>query len=779
MLFREPESFSPPGFSPAAFVVAFSAASSAMTAWRCRKDEVEQQRQRLRSAMASSKSYFEWSIAATKLDALNGTNQEARWRKETMLYDRRLLEDKLAHLRAVRSSGSSILEQMFSIRADLLRNLGNITNSALHDHFPVVPEPIRDYIDELKDQLQEITCSPEIPLEDRVAFLKETRHAFGRTALILSGGGPLGPFHLGVVKALVEHRLLPRVIAGTSIGAVVAAIAATRDDVSLTAFLESLSQMDLLFFCQDQVSTGFSNAFSTTKERQSPLLKRNPTRVLRRLLGDITFLQAYALTGRVLNISVSTLGSADPPRLLNYLTAPDVLIWSAVTAAAGFAQIGRHRQSVKGATLFARDTEGRIIRFPTQERVTSSTLLSDGKACARYEYDTGNSGRDIFGRGSSKESGDPSKGPVAWQSLHLVVPADDIPLRGLSETFSVNHTVVSQTDPQLVPLLSIKKQLGTMGQLLEAEIKHRCMQALEILPGRGRVRWLRRMAQPWEGDVTIVPPNVVLQVQRSLTGSTQGDALDAVRAGELATWRKLSGIQCNCGIEVALDGCIQQACAWKRRYNTSDSSPLKGLHADACGKGKSIEGVVEDGSGKPIISSRRWNLLQSKQTSVHDENEDDVGSGPQVMGEESSVIRSRSCGNLSPVVIDDGKSNMDFISDGAIFSPRESALLIPYGRMRSENRTGGQISTLTSFDLPVLKDARKTCAKKASNRTNQSSAYPLEESLLDCIDISANPFHNKEIRDDFDTRCPDTISEQESHKDATTVFRRSLDCIAP
>jgi hypothetical protein len=29
---------------------------------------------------------------------------------------------------------------------------------------------------------------------------RETRHAFGRTALVLSGGGSFGAFHLGVVK---------------------------------------------------------------------------------------------------------------------------------------------------------------------------------------------------------------------------------------------------------------------------------------------------------------------------------------------------------------------------------------------------------------------------------------------------------------------------------------------------------------------------------------------------------------------------------------------------
>jgi hypothetical protein len=43
------------------------------------RDECVQQRRRLLVRMAASKSYFEWSIAATKLDALDGTSQQQRW----------------------------------------------------------------------------------------------------------------------------------------------------------------------------------------------------------------------------------------------------------------------------------------------------------------------------------------------------------------------------------------------------------------------------------------------------------------------------------------------------------------------------------------------------------------------------------------------------------------------------------------------------------------------------------------------------------------------------
>jgi hypothetical protein len=94
------------------------------------RDEGFQQRKRLKRALEQASSYEEWSVAATKLDQLEGISPEekkARWKRETKLYDRKLLEERLRHLRQVRAGGR-ISEMMFAVRADLLRNLGNMTN---------------------------------------------------------------------------------------------------------------------------------------------------------------------------------------------------------------------------------------------------------------------------------------------------------------------------------------------------------------------------------------------------------------------------------------------------------------------------------------------------------------------------------------------------------------------------------------------------------------------------------------------------------------------------
>lgn len=47
-------------------------------------------------------------------------------------------------------------------------------------------------------------------------------------------------------------------------------------------------------------------------------------------IGDITFQEAFDKTGRILNITVTAQTKNSQDRLLNYLTAPNVVVWSAV-----------------------------------------------------------------------------------------------------------------------------------------------------------------------------------------------------------------------------------------------------------------------------------------------------------------------------------------------------------------------------------------------------------------------------------------------------------------
>ena len=82
------------------------------------------------SHVQEAKRFEAWQAAARELNTLNGLSQaslNARWSRETRLYDRKLLAQRLEHLRAVRSQGN-IQRMLFAMRQDLLRNLGNMTN---------------------------------------------------------------------------------------------------------------------------------------------------------------------------------------------------------------------------------------------------------------------------------------------------------------------------------------------------------------------------------------------------------------------------------------------------------------------------------------------------------------------------------------------------------------------------------------------------------------------------------------------------------------------------
>ena len=78
---------------------------------------------------------------------------------------------------------------------------------------------------------------------------------------------------------------------------------------------------------------------------------------IRQNIGDITFQEAYNRTRRILNITVSSSTKYEMPRLLNYLTAPNVLIWSAVAASCAIPLV------YKSAPLMARDKLGNIVQW--------------------------------------------------------------------------------------------------------------------------------------------------------------------------------------------------------------------------------------------------------------------------------------------------------------------------------------------------------------------------------------------------------------------------------
>ena len=88
---------------------------------------------------------------------------------------------------------------------------------------------IEKYIDEVIKCIKIIYhADPNLmSIESKLEFFAETRHAYGKTALMLSGGAGFGKFHFGLIKALWERDMIPRIICGSSIGSCIATVIAT------------------------------------------------------------------------------------------------------------------------------------------------------------------------------------------------------------------------------------------------------------------------------------------------------------------------------------------------------------------------------------------------------------------------------------------------------------------------------------------------------------------------------------------------------------------------
>ena len=74
-------------------------------------------------------------------------------------------------------------------------------------------------------------------------------------------------------------------------------------------------------------------------------------------IGDITFQEAFDKTGFILNITVTAYNKNGQDRILNYLTAPDVVIWSAVGCSCGVPHV------YGPSDLYSKDQNGNIVKF--------------------------------------------------------------------------------------------------------------------------------------------------------------------------------------------------------------------------------------------------------------------------------------------------------------------------------------------------------------------------------------------------------------------------------
>lgn len=168
--------------------------------------------------------------------------------------------------------------------------------------------------------------------------------------------------------------------------------------------------------------------------------------------------------------------------------------------------------------------------------------------------------------------------PVPWNDLHrqyIDGSVDgDLPMTRLSEIFNVNHFIVSQVNPHVVPFLPKDEGpnddtgpeakpspgwLHTMTHLAKEEVLHRMtvLSDLGVFP-TSLTKLASIMNQKYFGDITIYPEIHYSDIRLALTNPTTDFMLQSCTNGERATWPKLGRIRNHVAIELALDSAVQK-----------------------------------------------------------------------------------------------------------------------------------------------------------------------------------------------------------------------------
>jgi len=455
-----------------------------------------------------------WREAAKTLDNLTGKDE---WKKKDKSehYDYELLRRRYISMKQLRES-DDIPALVHHLRSGLVRGLGGSLNPSLYTFsLTGTKNLIEVYQDEVCKSLMHISRSGKFDMDSKMKFFSESRYTFGKTALLLSGGGGLGMYHLGVIKALYDQNLLPRIIAGASAGSIVASLICTTGLDNMHKVFEPGFMKYGPFEGREKgsVMRKIKRFFKTGVLMDIRILKH----FVRENIGEVTFMDAYEKTGFILNVTVSEYNQHSDYRLLNYLTAPHVLIWSAVLASCAIPYV------FEPVELMCKDHKGQTVPYHL-----AGLKFIDGSIKA------------------------------------------DLPMQRLSELFNVNAFIVSQTNPWVIPLLSSDDGGGTWGDSMQfkifkvikrlalMEFKHRVAQMNTV----GWMNWLTRgleiFTQEYRGHVTIWPVPSLRDFKNILTNPSEDDIQRCITVSNRRTFPKMNLLKSILGIEKTLDLCYSQ-----------------------------------------------------------------------------------------------------------------------------------------------------------------------------------------------------------------------------
>ena len=461
---------------------------------------------KLESAMEEATSYEEWKQAAIEHDEASGAT---RWKvmDQSRRFDYINIRLRLDHLRNLRARHDD-RGLLFALNEGIHGNMGGMGASELYGKAKFgTKKLIEDYVEEIALALEHL-ASPDvdcISFAEKFDFFQRASHCFGRSAFMMSGSGTLLYFHLGVIKALWQERLLPDIISGSSGGAIIGGIICAGTDEELDELFhpEVLPGKEgptgLLERCMSVVKTDRMTAEDIRE-------------ALEELLPDYTFEEALKVTGRHMNVPVAPAENHQKSRLLNADTSPNVFMREAVLASA----------AVPGffppVVLMAKDDRGERQAYYESRKWVDGSL------------------------------------------------SEDLPAKRLARLYGVNHYIVSQTNPYVIPFIDTTKRKTDV----LSELKYAVTDTARAWINAGAaifekpIGWVpevERLAnsalsvinQSYMGDITIAPRNKLYNPLKALSWRTYDEIRELIEDGERATWPRIERVRIQTRISRVLD----------------------------------------------------------------------------------------------------------------------------------------------------------------------------------------------------------------------------------
>jgi len=457
---------------------------------------------RLERSLEQAENFEQWLEVAEEHDSATGA-EVWRHNDESKLYDASSISTRLQRLRRLRKKGDD-KGLLFALNEGIHGNMAGMGQAKLYNRAKTGTKVlIEEYIEEICESLEYL--SPRnfkgIPWAERIEFFQRASHCYGRSALMLSGGGTLGYFHFGVLKALIEQELCPVVISGASAGAFVAAIVGTRTDAEYLAMFEDNYLAKALTANRGNVKLGFG--------KNNPVDMRVIKREMARLIPDMTFLEAYEKTGRSINITISPAEPKQTSRLLNHIASPNVTIRSAVLASSALPGVFPPVQ------LQARNVDGDVQTYLPSRRWIDGSF------------------------------------------------SQDLPTKRLTRMYGINHFIVSQVMPgvgrerSMRP--SMRKIASDASMAATKEVVRGCLDFVqrhaEVGPRLGTAMNAANaiLEQRFSADINIYPGYGMSGLGKILKILSEEEMVELISAGERATWPKIPAIRTTTRIGRTLD----------------------------------------------------------------------------------------------------------------------------------------------------------------------------------------------------------------------------------